>query len=406
MRKEGNAITITISGAATTLAADRLARLRGRLAAAPFDAVVLIAPANVHYASSYRSVGAAVHGTASIAAIVTQDSLLLAGPAADSAPAAENGLPERDFLSYGRFYIESAPGDSPLTAVADQHANLAEAVSTALRHLGLSGAAIGLDQVPGVGELRASVAAALPGVRWADAAAWMSVTRGRKLPGEVDLLERAAQLAEDSILRALEPATVGITERDLARLVGGTMVDAGAEPRFVVVTSGPRSALADAYATDRAIASGDLVRFDVGCTLDGYWSDIGRTAVVGKPDARQRSLYAAILAGEQAQFDIARPGVAAGAVFRRAIEVVEASGGPAPYRRHHCGHGIGLTPYEPPIVRPDEDGELEPGMVFCFETPYYELGWGGMMVEDTLVITEDGCRVFTGRNRDLIEVPA
>jgi Xaa-Pro aminopeptidase len=405
VRKKGNAIT-TLNGPGTSLATDRLARLRGRLAAAPFDAVVLLAPANVHYASGYRSVGAAVHGTASIAAVVTENALLLAGPMADSAPAAESGLPAGDFLSYGRFYFEGADGLRSAVPGTEQHATLAEALTAALRRLGLANAVVGLDHVPGIAELAAAVASALPGLRWTNAGDWMSATRGRKLPGEIDLLDRAAQLAEDGILRALQSASAGVTERELAKAVARTMIDGGGEPRFVVVTSGPRSALADAYATERAIQPGDLVRFDVGCTLEGYWSDIGRTAVVGPPDGKQRGIYDALLAGEQAQLDLAAPGVPASTVFRCAIQAVEAAHGPVPYRRHHCGHGIGLTAYEPPIIRPDEEGLLEPGMVFCFETPYYELGWGGMMVEDTLVVTDRGCRMLTGRERGLIEVPA
>src|SRR5690606_2044931 len=139
------------------------------------------------------------------------------------------------------------------------------------------------------------------------------------------------------------------------------------------------SAFSDAYATDRRLAVGDLVRFDVGCTLEGYWSDIGRTAIVGEADALQRSRYEAILAGEQAQLDAARPGLTAAQLFNLAVETVERHG-LTPYRRHHCGHGIGLDVYERPIVSAAADQPLETGMTLCVETPYYELGWGGMMV--------------------------
>lgn len=97
--------------------------------------------------------------------------------------------------------------------------------------------------------------------------------------------------------------------------------------------------------------------------------------------------------------------MAAEELFHRAIEVVEQTGGPNPYRRQHCGHGIGLEVYEAPIVRPDSPTPLEPGMTFCFETPYYELGWGGMMVEDTLVVTDDGVRLLTDRARGLTVIP-
>jgi Xaa-Pro aminopeptidase len=243
-------------------------------------------------------------------------------------------------------------------------------------------------------------------VRWIDASPWLDEVRARKLPAEVDLLERSARAAEDGIAAAIAAARVGMSEKSLARIVSTTLVGAGLEPRFIVVTSGERSALADAYPSERTLRPGDLVRFDVGGTLEGYWSDIGRTAVVGEPNDRQRQYYDALLAGEEAELCMAAPGVVASDIFDHAIAVVEKNGGPKPYRRQHVGHGIGLTTYEPPIVRPMDAGVLQPGMVFCFETPFYELGWGGMMVEDALVITEDGSRRLTDRVRGLTVIEA
>jgi Xaa-Pro aminopeptidase len=288
----------------------------------------------------------------------------------------------------------------------DQHADLASATADLVARSGLERATIGVETGAGTGELRRALALSLPHVDWQDATSWLSAVRSRKLPDEVDLLSQAAQSAERGIVTAIESAHPGSTERDLARVVAARMVADGLEPRFVVVTSGPRSALADAYPTDRSIETGDLVRFDVGGTLHGYWSDIGRTAVVGAPTARQSDLYEAILAGEEAELAMARPGVLARDIFARAIAVVEAAGGPSPYRRQHAGHGIGLTAYEPPIVSPNDTGALEEGMTFCFETPYYELGWGGMMVEDALVVTDDGCRPLTSIARGLTVIPA
>jgi Xaa-Pro aminopeptidase len=148
-----------------------------------------------------------------------------------------------------------------------------------------------------------------------------------------------------------------------------------------VVTAGERSALSDAVATDRLLAPGDLLRFDVGCLLDGYWSDIGRTAVVGSPTTLQSQRYDAILDGLDAQLAAARPGASAASVFDLAVATTE-SAGLAPYRRHHCGHGIGLDVYEA------------------------EIGWGGMMIEDALVVTADGVAPLTTLARGLTEVPA
>jgi Xaa-Pro aminopeptidase len=226
-----------------------------------------------------------------------------------------------------------------------------------------------------------------------------------KLPGEVARLETAARLAEDGISAALQVAEPGMREIDLVSVVAATMVGGGGFPRFLVVTSGERSSLSDARGTERKLRPGDLVRFDVGCTVDGYWSDIGRTAVVGEPDALTRRRYAAIADGEEAEIRAIAPGTSAAEVFDLAVEVVE-RGGVSPYRRQHCGHGIGMDVYEPPIVAPGVETVFEPGMVLCVETPFYEIGWGGMMVEDTVVVTPRGNRRLTRSDRSLRVIEA
>jgi Xaa-Pro aminopeptidase len=87
-------------------------------------------------------------------------------------------------------------------------------------------------------------------------------------------------------------------------------------------------------------------------------------------------------------------------LFDAAVATVEAHG-LAPYRRHHCGHAIGTEVYERPVVAPGWPTVLQAGMVFCVETPFYEIGWGGMMVEDALVVTEEGAEVMTVSDRSL-----
>lgn len=396
----------TSTALARPLVAERRSRLVGALADAPFDAVLSLSVAGVDYATGYRSLSGAVHAVSGIGVVTTGDSTLMAAPVADSAPAFEAGIGEDDLAAYGRFYFESEGGAARATRLVDEHATQADAIATIVRRAGLAAATIGIERGAASAELVSALQSALPDVTWVDATLWLGRTRAVKLPGELALLERSALAAEAGMVAAIEAATVGTTEKELARIVARTMVDAGLEPRFTVVTSGPRSALADALPSDRAIQPGDLVRFDVGGTLDGYWSDLGRTAVVGEPTARQSSMYQAILDGVEAEYALAAPGVSGERIFARAIEVTQDAGGPNPYRRQHAGHGIGLTTYEPPIIRPGDEGLLEEGMTFCFETPYYELGWGGMMVEDLMVVTADGCRRLTAAARGLTVIPA
>lgn len=382
------------------LVAARRERLEAALAGSGFDAFLAVSPANVDYATGYRSVAASVHGTCTLGALVTPGRTVVAGPAADAPSVVECGVAETDYLAHGRFFFEST-SPTPITLMADAHDGFVAALVAAVHHAGLERSTIGVDTTGlGAADL-ADLAAALPGARLLDAGGWSRGVRGVKLPVEVDLLRRAARITEGAIHAGIDAARVGLSETDLQAVVASYLSEHRMTPRFVVATVGERSAYSDTPASpEQRIRPGDLIRFDVGGLLEGYWSDLGRTAVVGEPDDLQRTRYRAILAGEVAQLELARPGVRASDVFWVAVDEVE-RGGLAPYRRHHCGHGIGLEVYEAPIIAPGSDQLLEAGMVFCFETPFYELGWGGMMVEDTLVITDSGYELLSVSDRSL-----
>jgi Xaa-Pro aminopeptidase len=374
------------------------------LSTAAFDVFIATSPVNVMYATGYMTPVAQMAAVHPMAAIITPGARRLVLPVADSAPAIDFGIPAEEIVAFGRFYFESPTGDGPSTW-ADRYASLAEAVAVALPQLGVTSGRIGLDGA-GLGPNEEAVRASLPSAAEViDATTWARSVRACKTEPEVALLRHSAQLSVQGIDHAVAAAAPGMTERDLARLVAGTMVEGDAAPKFVIVTSGPRSALADALTTDRAIQPGDLVRFDVGCLYEGYWSDIGRTAVVGEPTALQQSRYDAVYAAEQAQLDAVKAGVNAGDLFALGMKTVEA-GGISNYRRQHCGHGIGAEVYEHPIIAAGVDAPVLAGMTYCFETPYYELGWGGMMVEDTIVVTEDGAVSFTDTDRTLRVIPA
>jgi Xaa-Pro aminopeptidase len=371
------------------LTAERVARLREALDASGYDAVVATTPESVTYASGYRSVSGGLFRTHQMAVVLTADDAWLVAPAADAAPAVDTGISAERVVPFGRFYFEAVDG-SPVADMADRHDGFSSALRAAIAAARPQRLAV--ENI--VGEL-SDLASVVD-----DGTPLINSVRGAKQPDEIPLLAYAAQLAETAVDAALGDADEGITELELARRIAATMVAGGADPRFVVATVGHRSALADAYPTHKPWRRGEIARFDVGCVYNGYWSDIGRTAVLGEPTAEQERRYAALLAGEEAQFDFAKPGIKAAEVFDRAVDVVTANG-VEPYRRHHCGHGIGLAVYEPPIISPGVEQPLAEGMTFCFETPYYELGWGGMMVEDTVVVTAEGVELLTRTGRGL-----
>jgi Xaa-Pro aminopeptidase len=370
------------------------ARVVRAIADADFDCLLLSQPENIGYVTGYRSMSETMKRQATmIVALDAAGQLHIVGPAADSGPLFHDAVIDAEyFVPYGRFYFESA-GDAPASRTADVHQTLRDAAATLLARLGP--VTLGLD---------ADAAALLSGLVDAtsvqDASIWMVDQRARKTATEIERLERAALVTEDAIESCVPCIVPGVTERQLARRIAGHISAAGGVPKFIVVTAGPRSALSDVAASDRAIERGDLVRFDIGCVVDDYWADIGRTMVIGPPDDLQRRRYDAILAGEQAQLDAAKPGMTAHELFHLAVDRVRDEG-IAAYRRHHCGHAIGTEVYERPVIAPNWHTPLEEGMTFCFETPFYEIGWGGMMVEDTVVITADGCRRLNRSDRTL-----
>jgi len=217
---------------------------------------------------------------------------------------------------------------------------------------------------------------------------------------EVRRLERAALIAEDGVAAILGMLKVGVTEREAAMVFEGEVVRRGAQPFFTVVTMGHRAALADVYASDAALKAGDLIRFDLGCVYQGYRSDISRTAVLGAPTEKQLRYYNAARDGEKAAIAAMKPGVPVNQIFETAMRVTRDNGMPH-YERHHVGHGIGLEPYDPPTINAAAGMPLEPGMVFCVETPYYEHGWGGVQVEDAVEITATGVRKLTQSSQEL-----
>lgn len=370
-------------------------RLKRALSDSSYDALVLGSPEHVAYSTGYRSVAGDLFSTHRMLAVITAERTVLVGGASDGAAALDFGIHADDYIPFGTFYFESVEPDAPESTLSDRHATLLDAALKAVGRIGLHGR-VGFDA--GAFDLRETLAGS--GVEPVDANDWMYDVRAVKLPAEVSLLAAAARLAEQSIDAAIDAAAAGASERELATVVATTMASGGGAPRFTVVTSGPRSALSDARPTNRELQRGDLLRFDVGCTIDGYWSDIGRTAIVGEPDELQAFRYAAILAGEDAQLEAVRPGISAADLFDVAVSAVERAG-LKPYRRQHCGHAIGTQVYERPVIAPGWTRVLEPGMVFCVETPYYQVGWGGMMVEDALVVTDEGMDMLTSSDRTL-----
>ena len=225
--------------------------------------------------------------------------------------------------------------------------------------------------------------------------------RRTKSPGELDKMARACAITDavaEAVMQRLRP---GQSELELAMLVGAAISERGAAPSFETsVQSGANSAIPHHDPSGRQLEAGDLVLFDFGAAFQGYRGDLTRMAVVGEPTARQREIYALVLRAHDAAIEAVRPGVTTGQVDAAARDVIDAAGFGAHFF-HRVGHGLGLEVHEDPSLDPGSDTLLEPGMVFTIEPGIYLPGWGGIRIEDDLVVEAGGCRVLTSADRSL-----
>jgi Xaa-Pro aminopeptidase len=363
------------------------------------DVIITTDPTHVGYLTGYRSILFDLMRDYRSAAIVSRDKAVLVTGASDVAAALEVLRDPGCIYRYGVFFFESSgEGGVDFAALPKLASTFADALRDAIAATIKPHHKVGIDCANAA---EAQDLKNLVGPQSFDARPAIMKARRTKLPEEVEKIAHAAAISERGLEKAFAQARAGVTELELSTIIAGEMRAGGGIPRFVVVTCGDRSALADAYATPAKLKQGDLVRFDIGCTVDGYWADMARSAVVGEPTREQQQRYDALLQGEQAQRELARSGVPAGDLFKVAMERVR-QGALPDYKRSHCGHGIGIDVHEfPTLNAANQAVELEDGMVLCVETPYYQIGWGGMMVEDMIVIRPSGHETLTHLPRDM-----
>jgi Xaa-Pro aminopeptidase len=213
--------------------------------------------------------------------------------------------------------------------------------------------------------------------------------RSVKTPGEIGILRNAARATEHAIDAALAIANEGVTEREMLREFNACLARHDAAPVVGCIGFGNRSALSNVQPSDRALKRGDLIRFDVGGRYRNYRSDMSRGAVLGKPSRKVANYYAAVEKGVLRAYDILKPGLKVADLFTEVVDTVRREGIPH-FKRSHVGHGIGVDGYDPPNIAGGTDSVFEENMVVCVETPYYELGFAGLQVEDMVCVTKDG----------------
>ncbi len=217
---------------------------------------------------------------------------------------------------------------------------------------------------------------------------------------ELNTQREAARRLSDAAKCIIPNALAGQRERQVAAAIDAELRRVGFEkPAFdTIVAAGPNSAMPHYRAGDRQVGVGDFVILDFGGMLNGYAVDMTRTVTVGAPDKRQRRVLDSVVAAQQAAFDAVKVGRAATAVDAAARNVLERDGLGEAFT-HGTGHGLGLEVHERPRVakyRPDVPPEqLQASMVFTLEPGAYLDGWGGVRIEDDVVVIPDGAEWLT-----------
>jgi Xaa-Pro aminopeptidase len=241
--------------------------------------------------------------------------------------------------------------------------------------------------------------------QWRPTVDLVETLRERKDGGEIGRIQEAAGVATRALERTLPQVRVGMSELAVAGVLEKALRDEGSEgfPFPSIVASGPRSALPHAHSSSRTLEHGDFLLMDFGAEVDGYCSDLTRTVVIGHASDEHREVYDVV---RQAN-DRAAKGVRAGMTGRDADAIARHYIERAGYGElfgHSLGHGIGLEVHEAPRLARTADGALPEGAVVTIEPGIYRPGWGGVRIEDDVVLDVDGPHILTQFPRELMEL--
>ncbi len=222
---------------------------------------------------------------------------------------------------------------------------------------------------------------------------------------EQGAIRRAVELVAEVFSEILVEIRPGVREHDLAVELEYRLRRAGAERLAfeTIVASGERAALPHGVASERRIGYNEFVVIDVGAVVEGYCSDMTRTVYVGTPDARAREIYQAVLEAQLRCEREMRAGMSARAIDALTRDPITARGY-GEFYGHATGHGIGLEVHEAPRLSRHNDAAVPAGAVVTVEPGIYLPGWGGVRIEDVVIVHEGGGEVLTPTPKELLAI--
>lgn len=246
---------------------------------------------------------------------------------------------------------------------------------------------------------------AMPHLHWESLS--LKDLRMQKDEEEVACIRKAMQIAEEAYLEVLPRIRPGISEADVALDLEIAMRRRGAQGKAFdfdfIVASGYRGAFPHGYASDKLLVSGELVTLDFGALYKGYRSDMTRTVCLGPADAKQREIYQLVLKAHKASYAAMRPGASCKDIDGIARQIITDAGYGDQFG-HGLGHGIGLDLWEEPFMNTTSTAVMSENMVITVEPGVYLPGWGGIRIEDTVLITANGRESLNQTSKELLEL--
>jgi Xaa-Pro aminopeptidase len=339
---------------------DRLNRLRERLAATGADALLVTTPANVRYLSDF--------GTPEDAVVLVRnaDAVLLTDGRYTAQAQEQSALPFETVTGLVEAAAERA-GPSKL-AVEGDAMNLTQYRSLAKQ--------LGYEPIVTEG--------------------LFTPLRLVKSADEIDKLREAARITDLAFEAAVAMMRPGVTEVEVALELERTMRLNGADGSAfdIIVASGVRGAMPHGTASQKKLATGELVTLDFGAVVDGYHADMTRTVAIGSVGAEERRLFDAVLEAQKAALAAVAPGKTGREIDKVARDIL-AGHGMAEQFSHSLGHGTGLVIHEGPRLSSRSEDVLQPGMVVTVEPGVYFPGFTGLRIEDLAIVTTDGHEVLS-----------
>lgn len=357
--------------------ADRLTRLRASLAAGQLDAMLVSSLPNIRYLTGFTGSNGLV--------VVTADAVVL--------------------LTDFRYEVQVKDEVDAAVRVEIEQQSLWTRLWLELRGLPSVGVLAFETAHTTHQDAARFVAAGGEAGRWA----WrpslnlVEILRETKDESELAHIRTAVQIAEHALAKTLPQVRAGMSELEVAGLLELEMRKAGSERTAfeTIVAAGPRSALPHARASAHEIRKGDLLLFDFGATSGGYVSDITRTFIVGRaPDERQLEIHTVVREANGSASAGVRAGMRGRDADALARDYIERRGFGAAFG-HSTGHGIGLEIHEAPRVAKTAEAPLPAGAVVTIEPGIYVEGWGGVRIEDDVLISSEGPVVLTSFERGL-----